>query len=117
MKLIIDKVVAASPDPVDPNKVRLPDYIGGDVERATEFTLDSISTLIKDITAIAFDVIIILGVLFIIYSSFLYITSYGDESKSEIAKKTLLWAIIGTVISFLAKTLVNTIDTLLGSNI
>lgn len=35
------------------------------------------------------------AVFFILYASFLYMTAYGDDSKAEAAKKTLIWAIIG----------------------
>ena len=35
---------------------------------------------------------------FILYASFLYLTSYGDESKAENAKKTLIWSIIGLAV-------------------
>jgi len=35
---------------------------------------------------------------FILYASFLYLTSYGDESKAESAKKTLIWSIIGLAV-------------------
>ena len=40
----------------------------------------------------------VVAVFFIMYASFLYLTSYGDESKAESAKKTLIWAIIGLAI-------------------
>jgi hypothetical protein len=35
------------------------------------------------------------AVFYILYASFLYITSFGEESKAESAKKTLIWAVIG----------------------
>ncbi len=35
------------------------------------------------------------AVFYILYASFLYITSFGDDSKAESAKKTIIWAVIG----------------------
>lgn len=37
----------------------------------------------------------VVAVFYILYASFLYLTSQGDDSKAENAKKTLIWAVIG----------------------
>jgi hypothetical protein len=44
---------------------------------------------------------------FILYASFLYMTSYGDESKAESAKKTIIWALIGLAVVVSASTILN----------
>ena len=53
----------------------------------------------------------ILAVIMIMYSSYQYLTAFGEEAKAENGKKTLLWVIIGIgiltlsqVISHLVKT-------------
>lgn len=43
-----------------------------------------------------------LAVLFIVYGGFLYITSGGNKEKTELAKKTLTYAIMGLVLTVLA---------------
>ncbi|MCX6812419.1 MAG: pilin [Candidatus Berkelbacteria bacterium] len=40
----------------------------------------------------------LIAVLYILYGSFLYITSFGDDGKAESAKKTILWALIGLAV-------------------
>ncbi len=47
-------------------------------------------------------ILIIVVVLFIFYSSFLYFTAYGDENRATMAKKTLTYAFVGLAISLLA---------------
>lgn len=44
---------------------------------------------------------------YILYASFLYMTSYGDESKAESAKKTLIWALIGLAVIISATSILN----------
>jgi hypothetical protein len=44
---------------------------------------------------------------YILYASFLYMTSYGDENKAESAKKTLIWALIGLAVIISATTILN----------
>jgi len=39
----------------------------------------------------------------VIYSSFVYLTSYGDESKIETAKKTMIWTVVGVFIIAFSK--------------
>lgn len=53
----------------------------------------------------------ILAVGAIIYSGIMYITSAGDATQAENAKKNLTWAIIGTVIIALSLTIVNFVQT------
>ncbi len=51
-------------------------------------------------------VVIALAVIFIIYAGFLYLTSGGDEKKTETAKKYIIYAIIGIAIALLARGIV-----------
>lgn len=81
----------------------------------TDADINSIMSLIYNkIIPIALDLAIIVGVIMIFYSSFLYVSSFGEESKAETAKKTLLWSVIGTVVVFLAKVIVDSVDKFLG---
>jgi hypothetical protein len=47
----------------------------------------------------------------IVYSGIMYITSGGDSTQAENAKKNLTWAIIGTVIISLSMVIVNFVQT------
>lgn len=53
------------------------------------------------------------GFIMIIYSSILYIGSFGDDAKVETAKKTLTWSIVGLVVVALSTIVVNFVDTAL----
>jgi len=82
--------------------VSLPKIING--EKAN---LSDILDLITKVTRIALDFAIIVSVFMIFYSAFLYATAYGDESKAETAKKTLLWSAIGLIFVVAASFIVN----------
>ena len=47
------------------------------------------------------------AVIAIVISGIMYITSGGDQSKAETAKKTLTWAITGLVIILLTLVIIN----------
>jgi len=51
----------------------------------------------------------LLATAFIIYGGFLYITSAGDDSSTEKAKKILIYAAIGILIVLISFALVNTL--------
>jgi len=63
--------------------------------------------------------IIIIGLLCIIifiYGGFLYLTAQGEEGKIETAKKVIIYAVIGVVVSVLGYVVVKTVnDILVGS--
>lgn len=66
--------------------------------------------LISSITAILYSIIGISGlvaVIFVIIGGIGYMTSSGDGAKVEKAKKTILYATIGIVVSVLAFAIVN----------
>lgn len=87
---------------------KLPENIGG-----PDADLNSVMTFIGDITDILLNVAIVVGVFMIIYSAFLYVSSFGEEAKAETAKKTLLWSIIGTIVVFLARVIVDNVGQIL----
>ncbi len=49
----------------------------------------------------------LLAVVALLYSGVMYITAGADPAKAELAKKNILWAIIGIVIVLLSVTIVN----------
>lgn len=57
----------------------------------------------EEIIAILLNVAIIVGVIMILYAAFTYASSFGDESKAETAKKTLIWSAVGTIVVFFAR--------------
>ncbi len=52
---------------------------------------------------------IIVSVFFVMYGGFQYITSSGNEKGVEKAKQTITYALIGLLVSFIGKMLVNLI--------
>ena len=72
--------------------------------------LSDVYEAINWVIDIALNVAIIIGVIMILYSAFLYVSSFGKEEQAETAKKTLLWSIIGTVVVVLARFIVNIVD-------
>ena len=109
MILILLKISSALAETqaVNPNQT-LPTISG------TEASIESIMNFLTKMIDIALNLAVVVGVIMIIYSAFLYVSSLGEESKAETAKKTLLWSIIGTVVVFLARILVNILDKFLG---
>ena len=51
-----------------------------------------------------------IAVIMILYSAFLYVTTFGEESKAENAKKTLTWSIVGVFIIVAAKIIVTILN-------
>lgn len=80
----------------------------------TEADLDGVSQAIFVVIKIALDLAGMVGFIMILYASVLYVISFGDESKAETAKKTLLWSIIGMIAVASAWFLVYFIDISLG---
>ena len=63
-----------------------------------------------------FNIVIILGVIFVIYAGFSYITSSGDPAKTKRALQILMYALIGIAIAVLAKALINFVTGWVGVN-
>lgn len=51
-------------------------------------------------------ILLVLGVIFVIYAAFLYLTSGGDEGKVGKAKSYIIYAIIAIIVGVLAKTII-----------
>ena len=64
-------------------------------------------TTIQGILNAVFVILGIVAVCFIIYGGFLMTTSAGDPGKVAKGKSTIIWGIIGLIVSILATTIVN----------
>jgi len=79
----------------------------------TDADLNSVFDLLVTIIDLAVRLAGIVAFIFVLYASILYVTSFGDETKAETAKKTLLWAIIGILAVAMSMFLVNMVDRML----
>lgn len=68
--------------------------------------LGSITCAVYSIINMALSFATILAVIMILYGAFLYITSMGDDTKIETAKKTVLWAVISILVFALSFTII-----------
>ncbi len=69
--------------------------------------LGDIKNFIDDTVTVALNAAIVVALLMILYASFQYAMSYGDENKAETAKKTLIWSIVGLAVVAVARTAVS----------
>lgn len=77
--------------------------LGG--KKGTEANLDSVTAGVYSIINWGMNLAGVLVILSVLYAAIIYLTSMGDESKAEAAKKTLLWAIVGAFFVAFAKTI------------
>ena len=59
-----------------------------------------------------FLVLVAISIIFIIFAAYTFVTSGGDPGKTETARATLIYAIIGIVVAFLALGLYNLLKAL-----
>lgn len=60
-----------------------------------------------------FEIIAALAVIMLVWAGYQYLTAYGDEEKAGKAKKTILYSLLGVVISLSAFTLIKMLGTLI----
>jgi len=79
-------------------------------------TLANIPTTLDDavgkIVNPLFLVLVAISTIFIIYAAYTFVTSGGDPGKTETARATLIYAIIGIIVAFLALALYNILKAL-----
>ena len=63
---------------------------------------DTLTTVFDNIKEWVAEAIFILGILMVLYAAFLYMTSAGDDTKIDKAKKTFIYGIVGIIIALLA---------------
>ncbi|MCX6808319.1 MAG: hypothetical protein NTW50_01460 [Candidatus Berkelbacteria bacterium] len=73
----------------------------------TNASLGSVLSVVKGFVSLALDYAGILAAIMVLYSAFLYVSAFGEESKSESAKKTLYWALIGLAVIVLSSVIKN----------
>lgn len=87
------------------------DTLGTELGKVTQQPLDSIPTSLYTVVAryledrvftLLIAAAITCTIIFVFYGAFQYFTAYGDENKATNAKKTLTYAFIGLLISFMA---------------
>jgi heme/copper-type cytochrome/quinol oxidase subunit 2 len=59
---------------------------------------ESFAQLVDAVTEIIMTVGLLVAVLFIIWSGFLFVTARGDENQLKKAKATFMWTVIGVAI-------------------
>lgn len=82
--------------------ITLGDMLGGPRNGPSD-GLNSIKAFVDQVIDFAMNLAGIIAFGMILYGAFMYVTAYGDESKAENGKKTMLWAIIGIVVIATAK--------------
>lgn len=76
---------------------------------------DNFPDLFEAIIVGVADIIGALGGLMILVSGFLFMTSVGDVGKLGVAKKALLYAIIGMLIALLSRPIIAVVKSLMGA--
>lgn len=82
--------------------------------KGAEENLKSAMEYVGSFIDIALNIAGIIAIAMILYSSFLYLSSFGEESKAETAKKTLIWAAVGALVIVAAKFIINAVGQMLG---
>jgi len=73
-------------------------FASADLENPLGPTTTTFVVLIEKIANIVMQIGLPIAALAIIYAGFLFVTAGGNEEKVKTAKKTFLWAIIGTAL-------------------
>lgn len=92
---------------------------GGDALAQGKFVnplgdIDSLTPLIKNIITWMLSLVGILALGAIIWGGVLYIVSGGNDSRIQMAKQIIFWAIVGLVIVTLAFVILSTVSRFLG---
>jgi len=88
---------------------------GGATSQVCDSQTDDIATTVRGVINILLFIVGAISVIMVIIGGILYTISAGDASKITKAKDTLLYAIVGLVVSFLAYAIVNWVITALPS--
>jgi cytochrome bd-type quinol oxidase subunit 2 len=70
--------------------------------------------IVNDITNFIFVIALAVAVIMIIIAAFHFLTSGGDQNKIRTAKNIFLYAIIGLLITLLAKAIVSMVKQVMG---
>jgi len=72
--------------------------------------LDGILCLVDKVILWLLDIGAVISFIMILYASIIYLTSYGEESKAETAKKTLIWSVIGVIVIGVAWSIMKVVE-------
>ncbi len=98
-----------------PGGIRTPGGTTEDAKLLNPLKVDSIEGFLIAIIDIILIFALPIVILFIMYAGFLYVTARGDTSKISTAHTALTWAIIGGVIVFGAKLIIELIKGTVGA--
>lgn len=80
-------------------------------ENMANAELGKILNIIARVTSFAVDIAGVIALIMILYSAFMYATSFGEESKAEAAKKALTWSIVGIVVIIFFRVIIGIVNT------
>lgn len=84
------------------------------LENGDVATLACIPIIIKNVVSAALVLAGLVALILIIYAGIMYITSRGDQTRIDTAKKTLTYAIIGIILIFFSFFIVGIISNVTG---
>lgn len=94
----------------DLNSITLKNFMPG---KGCNENLEGIICILEGVINIILDLAGIVAFIMILYASIIYLTSYGEESRAELAKKTLIWSVIGVIVIVLSKAILFMIQNLI----
>lgn len=74
---------------------------------AGDGSVDPVSVVLTRVTNILAVILGVMAVIFILVGGFNYITANGDSSSIANAKKTIIYALVGLLVAFLARPIIN----------
>ena len=77
-------------------------------------TLD-IMDLLDNVVNWMFSILLVVAAIFIIVSAFYFVTAQGDADKTKTARNFVLFALIGVLVAFAARGLVELVRTIAGA--
>lgn len=86
----------------------------GTAQAVVPASTNTFEDVLYDISFYVFGFLAALAILVIVIAGIMYITAGGDETRIDNAKKWLLYAIIGLIVSLLAYVIVYAVGQLLG---
>jgi hypothetical membrane protein len=92
----------------------LGEYPYGEFEKLTEGVSIKPKNLLETALNWVFNIVLVISIIMLIYSGYLYATAGGDQVKTKKAMSTLIYALIGIAIVVASKALVNIMGQFLG---
>lgn len=87
----------------------------GTVEFCNPLQFSTVEQVLTSVLAALQGVIVVISIIFIIIGAVLYITSAGNDQRTEMAKKAITASLVGLAIGIAAPTLLKEIYTILGA--